>query len=409
MLELVLGIAPRSVQDVGPDRGDEEEHGDHRRGQIQPCRPGAEFDEDRDQRGRERIEQRRPVRDVDVGVSSVIFGHHDLPVLPHAEAKRQQKDQSGRQQSDLGIDSEDAAHRSLEFNCASGEATTVGSMRFAFKTSPQDTTWADMLAVWQAADDIDIYESGWTFDHFYPIFGNSSGPCLEGWTTLTALAQATRRLRLGTLVTGIHYRHPAVLANMAAALDIISNGRLELGIGAGWNEEESGAYGIELGTIRERFDRFEEACEVLTSLLSQQTTDFDGKFYQLKGARNEPKGPQRPHPPICIGGSGEKRTLPITARYAQHWNFAGGPPELFAQKRDVLAARCSDIGRDPKEITMSAHLRLAPDRNYGQVIEDAAALAAEGLDLGIVYIAPPHDPAVLEPLAEAIRESGLIS
>ena len=104
-------------------------------------------------------------------------------------------------------------------------------MRFAFKTSPQNTTWADMLAVWQAADDIDVYESGWTFDHFYPIFSDSSGPCLEGWTTLTALAQATERLRIGTLVTGIHYRHPAVLANMAAALDIISNGRLELGIG----------------------------------------------------------------------------------------------------------------------------------------------------------------------------------
>ncbi|MDT7769749.1 MAG: hypothetical protein QOI30_2759, partial [Mycobacterium sp.] len=118
-------------------------------------------------------------------------------------------------------------------------------MRFAFKTSPQNTTWAQLLAVWQAADDIDVYESGWTFDHFYPIFSDSAGPCLEGWTTLTALAQATKRLRLGTLVTGIHYRHPAVLANMAAALDVISDGRLELGIGAGWNEEESGAYGIE--------------------------------------------------------------------------------------------------------------------------------------------------------------------
>jgi F420-dependent oxidoreductase-like protein len=280
-------------------------------------------------------------------------------------------------------------------------------MRFAFKTSPQDTTWAELLAVWQAADDIDVYESGWTFDHFYPIFTASDGPCLEGWTTLTALAQATERLRLGTLVTGIHYRHPAVLANMAAALDIISNGRLELGIGAGWNEEESGAYGIELGSIKERFDRFEEACEVLTSLLSEETTDFAGRYYQLKGARNEPKGVQRPHPPICIGGSGEKRTLRITARYAQHWNFVGGPPELFAHKRDVLASHCADIGRDPKEITLSAHLRLEPDRNYGKVIEDAAALAAEGLDLGIVYISPPHDPAVLEPLAEAIRDSGL--
>jgi F420-dependent oxidoreductase-like protein len=228
-------------------------------------------------------------------------------------------------------------------------------------------------------------------------------------TRLTALAQATTRLRLGTLVTGVHYRHPAVLANMAAALDIISNGRLELGIGAGWNEEESGAYGIDLGTLKERFDRFDEACQVLISLLSEETTDFDGKFYQLKGARNEPKGPQRPHPPICIGGSGEKRTLPLTARYAQHWNFVGGTPEEFARKRDVLAARCADIRRDPKEITLSAHLRLGDDHNYGQVIEDAAALAAEGLDLGIVHIAPPHDPAVLEPLAEAIRESGLVS
>ena len=280
-------------------------------------------------------------------------------------------------------------------------------MRFAFKTSPQNTTWADMLAVWRAADDIDVYESGWTFDHFYPIFSDSSGPCLEGWTTLTALAQATTRLRLGTLVTGIHYRHPAVLANMVSALDIISGGRLELGIGAGWNEEESGAYGIELGSIRERFDRFEEACQVLISLLSRETTEFDGTYYQLQGARNEPKGPQRPHPPICIGGSGEKRTLPITARYAQHWNFAGGSPEQFAHKRGVLVAQCELIGRDPTEITLSAHLRLSADRHYGQVINEAAALAAEGLHLGIVYIDTPHDPAVLEPMAEAIRDSGL--
>jgi alkanesulfonate monooxygenase SsuD/methylene tetrahydromethanopterin reductase-like flavin-dependent oxidoreductase (luciferase family) len=110
-------------------------------------------------------------------------------------------------------------------------------MRFAFKTTPQNTTWSDMLAVWQQADDIDVYESGWTFDHFYPIFTDSTGPCLEGWTTLTALAEATTRLRLGTMVSGIHYRHPAVLANMAAALNIISNGRHELGIGAGSNIE----------------------------------------------------------------------------------------------------------------------------------------------------------------------------
>ncbi|WP_040834296.1 LLM class F420-dependent oxidoreductase [Nocardia brevicatena] len=282
-------------------------------------------------------------------------------------------------------------------------------MRFAFKTSPQETTWADMLAVWRAADGIEIYESGWTFDHFYPIFFDSTGPCLEGWTTLTALAQATERLRLGTMVTGVHYRHPAVLANMAAALDIISGGRLELGIGAGWNEEESGAYGIPLGSITERLDRFEEACQVLIKLLSQETTDFDGKFYQLTGARNEPKGPQRPHPPICIGGNGEKRTLRITARYAQHWNFVTGTVEEFARKRDVLAAHCADIGRDPKEIMLSAQKRLDHRLDYREVIDWAAALGAEGLELAIIYLPTPHDPAVLEPLAEAIRDSGLAS
>lgn len=209
------------------------------------------------------------------------------------------------------------------------------------------------------------------------------------------------------LVTGIHYRHPAVLANMAAALDIISNGRLELGIGAGWNEEESGAYGIELGSIKERFDRFEEACEVLKGLLSQETTTFDGKFYQLKDARNEPKGPQQPHPPFCIGGSGEKRTLRITAKYADHWNFVGGPPEEFARKREVLASHCADIGRDPKEITLSAHVRLGEDRDYARVVAEAAALGEEGLDLAIIYLPPPYDTAVLEPLAETIRDAKL--
>jgi F420-dependent oxidoreductase-like protein len=276
-------------------------------------------------------------------------------------------------------------------------------MRFAIKTSPQNTEWADMLAVWQAADDIELFESGWTFDHFYPIFSDSSGPCLEGWVTLTALAQATKRLRIGTLVSGIHYRHPALLANMAATLDIVSGGRLEIGIGAGWNEEESGAYGMRLGSLKERSDRFEEACEVLVGLLTQETTTFQGEHYQLADARCEPKGVQKPHPPICIGGSGEKRTLRTTAKYAQHWNFVGGTPEEFARKRDVLYAHCADVGRDPSEITLSSHVRLGPDGDYGKVAAEAEALGAVGLDLAIVYLPPPHTPAVLEPLAKALE------
>ena len=279
-------------------------------------------------------------------------------------------------------------------------------MRFAFKTSPQNTTWDAMLDVWRAADDIDLFESGWTFDHFYPIGdADPAGPCLEGWTTLTALAQATRRLRMGTLVTGIHYRHPAVLANMAATLDIISGGRLELGIGAGWNQQESGAYGIELGSPRERSDRFEEACEVLTSLLGpQETTTFSGTYYQLTDAMCNPKPVQQPHPPICIGGSGEKRTLRTAARFAQHWNFVGGTPEQFSRARDVLHAHCADIGRDPAEILLSSHVPFTGDA--AATAATAAALGEAGMQLAIVYLRPPLTAAVLEPLAAVLREIG---
>jgi len=275
-------------------------------------------------------------------------------------------------------------------------------MRFAFKTSPQNTTWDDMLAVWRAADDIELFESGWTFDHFYPIFSDSTGPCMEGWTTTTALAQATTRLRVGLLVTGIHYRHPAVLANMAAALDIISGGRLELGVGAGWNEEESKAYGIELGSLTERFDRFDEALAVLVSLLTEETTTFAGDYYTLTDARNSPRPVQRPHPPIVIGGTGPRRTLRSAARWAQHWNHPGATVENWKISRDVLYGHCADIGRDAAEITLSTHLRYDADEGPGALAEQAAAYADAGLDLGIIYLPPPHSPVVLGPIAEAL-------
>jgi F420-dependent oxidoreductase-like protein len=273
-------------------------------------------------------------------------------------------------------------------------------MRFAIKTAPQHTNWDDMLAVWRAADDIELFESAWTFDHFYPIVAGTDGPCLEGWMTLAALAQATRRLRLGTLVTGIHYRHPAVLANMCATLDIISGGRLEIGIGAGWNEQESGAYGIELGSPKDRSDRFEEACEVLVGLLTCVHTTFEGRFFHLTDARCEPKPIQRPHPPICIGGSGERRTLRTAARFAQHWNFVGGPPSELVRKREVLAEHCRDLGRDPSEILISSHVLF--DGDPAATADSAAALAEAGAQLGIVHLRPPHTPAVLEPLATAL-------
>jgi alkanesulfonate monooxygenase SsuD/methylene tetrahydromethanopterin reductase-like flavin-dependent oxidoreductase (luciferase family) len=140
---------------------------------------------------------------------------------------------------------------------------------------------------------------------------------------------------------------------------------------------------------------------VLISLLSEETTDFDGKFYQLANAKNEPKGPQRPHPPICIGGSGEKRTLLTTARYAQHWNSVGGDPEVFAHKRDVLFEHCAAVGRDPAEITLSSHVRLNED-DLAQTVAEIAALGEVGMQLAIIYLRPPLSPAVLTPLAEAL-------
>ncbi len=280
-------------------------------------------------------------------------------------------------------------------------------MKYAIKTSPQHTTWTDMLDVWRAADDIDVFDSAWNFDHFYPINSHDShGPCMEGWVTLTALAQATTRIRIGCMVNGVVYRHPAVLANMAATLDVVSNGRLELGIGAGWNEEECDAYGIRLGSLTERFDRFEEACAVVTGLLSDETTTFDGRYFQLTEARNNPRGVQRPHPPIVIGGQGEKRTLPIVARWADHWNYPGFDTEGYLRKRDVLHAACAAIGRDPAQIVTSMHVPFNAETGPGPVAELCAQHAEAGLDLAVVYLPPPHTPAMLEPLARALAEVG---
>ena len=149
-------------------------------------------------------------------------------------------------------------------------------LSFGIKTAPQHTTYEDMLAIWQAADVEPTLEHAWLFDHFYPIVDDHTGPCLEGWSVLAAFAAVTKRLRMGLMVTGNIYRHPAVLANIASTIDVISHGRLDLGIGAGWNAEESSAYGIELYKPGERIRRLGEACEVLKRLFTERTANFDG-------------------------------------------------------------------------------------------------------------------------------------
>ena len=274
-------------------------------------------------------------------------------------------------------------------------------MRYAISTSPQRCTWDWLLEVWRKADEIELFESGWTFDHFYPLFGDSTEDCLEGWISLTALLQETKRIRGGVLVTGMLYRHPAVLANMASTLDITSNGRLELGVGAGWNEEECEAYGIELGSMQERFDRFEEGMEVITQLLKQDRSTFKGNWYSLQDAMNNPKGPQNPLP-ICIGGGGLRRTIPAVAKYAHHWNYGTQTMSLedFKMRHNVFLKACEKEGRDPDDILISTMLRY--DGDAQATIQQAREYEEAGVKLGIVSIPKDKSPEIVEEIAEIL-------
>jgi F420-dependent oxidoreductase-like protein len=274
--------------------------------------------------------------------------------------------------------------------------------RLSFKTRPQDTDWGPLLALWRQADTIPELDAGWLFDHFYPIFSDDlSGPCFEGWTALTYLAGVTERLRLGLMVTGNTYRHPALLANIAATFDVVSGGRLELGLGAAWNEDEHRAYGMDFPPVRERLERLEEACAVIDGLLTQRATTFRGRYYQLQDARCEPKPVQQPRPPIVIGGGGERRTLRTVARWADHWNFPGREADELRHKLEVLAGHCRDIGRDPAEIEVSVH--LYPRESVDETVAEGRALVEAGADHLILYFEAPYDDVPLRPLAEALR------
>ncbi|HET9139492.1 TIGR03560 family F420-dependent LLM class oxidoreductase [Actinophytocola sp.] len=279
-------------------------------------------------------------------------------------------------------------------------------MRFAIKTRPEHQTWQQIRDVWLAADEIDLFESAWNWDHFYPLSGDLTGPNFEGWSMLAAFAESTRRIRLGCQVTGMIYRHPAVLANIAATVDIISEGRLELGLGAGWNQHECDAYGIELPPLRERFDRFDEGVEAIVGLLSQTTTTLAGRYVRLTEARCEPKPVQRPHPPITIGGRGPKRTLRAAARWAQQWNVIVSNAQEWLGLKEILRQHCADLGRDPAEITCSVNVRLDrdpdPGRSLAIALEDVAAYRAAGVDLVVLNLPYGADPASLRPLADAL-------
>lgn len=225
------------------------------------------------------------------------------------------------------------------------------SMRFSYWT-PNTLSWDDTRAAAQSAADLG-YSCFWYADHFMPNAPEpADGPVHEAFTMLAAVAAAVPTIRLGTMVAGNTYRHPAVLAKIAATIDHVSNGRFTLGLGAGWQENEHAAYGIEFNTFGWRFDRLEETCAALQSLFTERRTTLVGEHVQLTNAPLDPKPIQSPLP-LLIGGGGEKRTLRIVAQYAQAWNV-WGTPELLAQKIGVLNGHCADLGRDPSTITKTA-------------------------------------------------------
>jgi F420-dependent oxidoreductase-like protein len=279
-------------------------------------------------------------------------------------------------------------------------------LSFGIKTAPQNVSYEDIVRVWREADGIPAFEHAWVFDHFMPLGNDPTGPCLEGWTLLAALAAQTERLRIGQMVTGNTYRHPTVLANMGATVDVISNGRLDFGIGAGWNELEHTAYGIPLYAPGERINRLGEACEVTRLLWTETVANFDGRYYQLKDARCEPKPLQKPYPPFVIGGSGEQKTLRVVARYADIWNYSGGPVETFQHKNEVLDGYCREIGRDPAAIARSVQVRFdqaAPEQTRA-LLKDFVQAGASHLVVAVTSPYPEHVARrVVDEIIEPLR------
>jgi F420-dependent oxidoreductase-like protein len=231
-------------------------------------------------------------------------------------------------------------------------------VRFGIQTPNQGAEWDDIRRAWKTADALGFH-SAWVFDHFLPIFGDEDGDCFEGWMLLSALAAETERIRVGVLVSGVTYRNPALLAKMATTVDHVSNGRLILGIGAGWFERDHTAYGFHFGTPRERAQRLGEALQVITKLWGEDHPSFRGTYYALDRAPYAPDNVQRPHPPIVIGGQGRQWIVPLVARYADGWNAVSGvTPEGIRERRQIIADECKRIGRSPCPTDVSVLLPL---------------------------------------------------
>jgi F420-dependent oxidoreductase-like protein len=259
------------------------------------------------------------------------------------------------------------------------------------------SVWPSASQSWPDLSEVAAYAASsgwdglWVADHFMPASGSLDAPMLECWAVLAGLATSVPRVRLGSLVAGNTYRHPAVLANMAATIDQLSGGRLVLGLGSGWQENEHAAYGLEFFDTAGRLARLEEACAVIHGLLTEQRANFDGRYYHLVDAPLDPKGAGR-RLPLLVGGGGEKVTLRIVARWADEWN-TWGTPDVLATKGAVLERHCEALGRDPAEIARSAQVMVnldgaaPPSRpmptltvSAGEMQEQLAAYAEAGVD-----------------------------
>jgi alkanesulfonate monooxygenase SsuD/methylene tetrahydromethanopterin reductase-like flavin-dependent oxidoreductase (luciferase family) len=259
--------------------------------------------------------------------------------------------------------------------------------RFGIATAPQQVTYGDVLRVWREADSIPQIEHAWVFDHLLPIAGDLDGPILEGWTLLSALAAQTERLRLGVLVTSNRFRPPAMLAKIAATVDVISGGRLDFGIGAGSRpslpmaRREYEANGLPYHDFAHSVGDLAEACTVIRRLwTSDQPFDFDGSYLHLTGAFCNPKPVQQPHPPVLIGGRSAE-TLRVVAEHADLWNMPGGDIDDAISRSAMLDRFCTEIGRDPATITRSIILPAAYDHPA-----NTRKAIAEATDAGFPHI-----------------------
>ena len=273
-------------------------------------------------------------------------------------------------------------------------------LRFGLKASGQWISIEQLRTVWRIADEAG-FDHLWDFDHLATIGPQGpDGPIYEGWALQAAMAEATRRVRIGCMVTGNTYRHPVVLAKLAVTVDHLSGGRLEFGIGAAWAEIEHQMYGIE--GLDHRVGRLSESLQIIKSLFTKDRTDFEGRYYRLKDAIANPKPVQKPYPPLWIGAQGDS-TLRLTARHADVWNISGGDSEFVGPLIDKFEAACHEVGRDPAEVRRSIQFGW-DGKDVGELVELSGRYHELGVTELVIYLRGSDPDRLAGRVAEALPE-----